>query len=73
MIYKILFYFPYFIIGVLYFNCLKGRKKLVNQLKAKDKITDDDKINLKGILLGEYMFLISGVLLISYEIYHSIL
>lgn len=69
MIWGFLYYLPYLILFIIYYNARKARKELVVKLRKKEEITSDDELLLHINLSGEYMFLLFGIYLLSYEFY----
>ena len=64
-----IYYIPiYFIVFFIYFQILSSRKKFVQDLSLKEKVTIEDERLLQVFLIGEYMFLIS-VIIITYNLF----
>ena len=69
MIIKIAQYLPYILLVVLYLIFVLQKKNFVKKLSEKEIISEEDENILMGGLMGEYMILLFGIFLISYETY----
>lgn len=69
MIIKIAQYLPYILLVVFYLIFVLQKKNFVKKLSEKEIISEEDEDILMGGLMGEYMILLFGIFLISYETY----